>query len=151
MIAAHGPSLVETLDLVLMAAIGLTSRALSTSPARDLTVGQWRMLTVLDQADRGSRLTELAEAIGMSLPSASRMVSRLATRGLVSSRPDVDDRRAVRIELTREGRDMVEGVLRRRRTSVDGALGDIRLSTSFLDELRSVADALVRAADGGRP
>jgi DNA-binding MarR family transcriptional regulator len=148
-LATSARTLVETVDLVLMAAIGLTSQALAGTRARDLTVGQWRMLTVLDTAEGGRRLTELADATGMSLPSASRMIGRMAARGVVSSSPDPDDRRAVRIELTAEGRDLVERVLLRRRTAVDEALRGVGHSGSFLRELRGVAEALARAARGG--
>jgi DNA-binding MarR family transcriptional regulator len=144
-------ALLAAVDTVIMAAIGLTSRTLASSVARDVTVAQWRMLALLDPAQAGIRLTDLADASAMSLPSASRMVNRLVARGFVRSDPDPADRRAVRITLTPRGRSTVEDVLRRRQAAVADALDGSAVSTSFIHELASMATMLMAAARGRRP
>jgi len=144
-------ALAAAVDTLLMAAIGLTTRTLASSPARDLTVAQWRMLALLDESTVGLRLTDLAEATGMSLPSASRMVSRLVTRGFVRSEPDPGDRRAVQIALTPAGRSTVDDVLRRRHEAVASALDGRSLPEAFVEELRTIATTLAAAARGSRP
>jgi DNA-binding MarR family transcriptional regulator len=143
-------TLIAAVDAVLMAAVGLTTRTLASSDARDLTVAQWRMLALLDAATSAIRLTELADATAMSLPSASRMVNRLVARGFVRSEPDPADRRAVRITLTARGRSTVKDVLRRRHEAVANALDGSAVSGSFIEELASMAKRLATAAHGGR-
>jgi DNA-binding MarR family transcriptional regulator len=142
------PALIAAVDALLIAAVGLTTRSLAASPASELTVGQWRMLSLLAQGRGGIRLTDLAEATGMSLPSASRMANRLVVRGFVRSVPDPDDRRAVRIGLTARGRATVEEVLGRRRAAVTEALAGRSLSGSLRDELPLLAASLAEAASG---
>jgi DNA-binding MarR family transcriptional regulator len=144
-------ALIAAVDALLMAAVGLTSRTLASSPAGDLTVAQWRMLALLDDSSGGIRLTDLAEASGMSLPSASRMVNRLVTRGFVRSEPDPIDRRAVQITLTDAGRSTVEDVMRRRHEVVASALGGRSLPQAVVDELRTIAMTLATAARGSHP
>jgi len=144
-------ALLAAVDMVLMAAVGLTSRTLASSAARDVTVAQWRMLALLDPAESGIRLTDLADATAMSLPSASRMVNRLVASGFVRSEPDPTDRRAVRISLTTRGRSTVEDVLRRRQAAVALALDGNAMSSSFSDDLATMARMLTAAAEGRRP
>jgi DNA-binding MarR family transcriptional regulator len=54
------------------------------------------------------RLSELADRMGITAPTASRAVDGLVDVGMLERRPDLDDRRAVRIDLTRPGRKRVE-------------------------------------------
>lgn len=54
------------------------------------------------------RLSVLAERMGITAPTASRAVDGLVDLGLIERLPDPDDRRAVRIDLTRPGRKRVE-------------------------------------------
>ena len=51
----------------------------------------------------GKRLTELADAASMSLPSMQELVDDLERRGIVERRLDPDDKRAKLIVLTDEG------------------------------------------------
>ena len=54
------------------------------------------------------RLHDLADRLGVTAPTASRAVDGLVEHRLLERRPDPDDRRAVRISLTAEGRTLVE-------------------------------------------
>ncbi|MFL5962814.1 MAG: MarR family winged helix-turn-helix transcriptional regulator [Gaiellaceae bacterium] len=54
------------------------------------------------------RLSELAERMGITAPTASRAVDGLVDLGLLERLPDPADRRAVRIDVTRAGRKHVE-------------------------------------------
>jgi len=50
------------------------------------------------------RVSDLAEALDMSIASASALVDRMARRGLVSRRDDAEDRRTVLVGLAGRGR-----------------------------------------------
>jgi MarR family transcriptional regulator for hemolysin len=68
----------------------------------DLRVPELRSLAFLRHSP-GSNLTDLAEHIGVSLPSMSKLVDTLAYRGFIDRQSDPDDRRRVRLRLTTDG------------------------------------------------
>ncbi|HUZ82702.1 MAG TPA: MarR family transcriptional regulator, partial [Gaiellaceae bacterium] len=66
-------------------------------------------IALIEIGDAGPlRLNDLAGRMGTSAPTASRAVDVLGELGLVARAPDADDRRAVRIELTPAGRELVD-------------------------------------------
>ena len=69
----------------------------------DLSVPQFRMLAFLNR-NEGASLSGLAEFIGLTLPSASKMVDTLVTRKLVARKPCPNDRRRIKLALTAQGR-----------------------------------------------
>lgn len=79
--------------------------------AADLTFTQLRALSVLARRQR-ARMSDLAEALAMSLASCSALVDRMAQRGFVERRSDPEDRRTVLVELSRRGRHLVDLVER---------------------------------------
>src|SRR3954464_5590531 len=68
-----------------------------------LSVPQFRALCLLARFPTAS-LTHIAEHLGSSQPSASRLISGLVTRGLVARRECPDDRRQVTLLLTAKGK-----------------------------------------------
>ncbi len=91
----------ELLDVMplVMQELGRTMRGLD-SP--DLRVPELRTLAFL-RRNPGSNLTDLAEHIGVSLPSMSKLVDTLTYRGLVERTPDTSDRRRICLGLTETG------------------------------------------------
>jgi DNA-binding MarR family transcriptional regulator len=66
-------------------------------------------LALFETASEGPlRLSELADRMGITAPTASRAVEGLVELGLLQRLPDPADRRAVRIDLTPTGRGQVE-------------------------------------------
>jgi DNA-binding MarR family transcriptional regulator len=86
-------------------------------------------------------MATLAEAVGVTAPTASRLCERLVKKGLVRRRPDRNDRRQVRIGLTEAGRHLVDAVSARRRQEISELLASIPPKTQ-----RSVATALAQLA-----
>jgi len=78
-------------------------RTMRSQSAPDLRVPELRSLAFL-RHNPGSNLTDLAECIGVSLPSMSKLVDTLTFRGLIERSPDASDRRRVRLGLTEAGR-----------------------------------------------
>ena len=77
-------------------------RTMRSQSAPDLRVPELRSLAFL-RHNPGSNLTDLAEYIGVSLPSMSKLVDTLTTRGFIERTPDASDRRRVRLGLTETG------------------------------------------------
>lgn len=90
--------LVEVIPLV-MRSIRTEMR---TVRAADLTVPQLRALIYLSNNPSAS-LSEVAEHVGIGLPSMSKMIDTLVGRGLVNRRTSPTDRRYVMLALTPTG------------------------------------------------
>ncbi len=85
----------------------------------DLSVPQFRTLLFL-RRQPGVSISDVAEHIGLTLPSVSKMVDRLVTRGLVMRHSAPGDRRRICLELTPLGAATLEATTRttRERLSV---------------------------------
>ena len=97
-------------------------------------------------------LTELSRALGMSHSTASGIVDRLASRGLLQRSPDATDKRRTRIvvtdKVTRYVRELEAGPAGRLATALAAATTEQRRSiTKGLQLLREVLD---RAGPGKR-
>lgn len=123
------------------ALVAVAARSLADL-AEDVTLAQYRVLVEL--ASRGpQRSAEIAETLRVERSTAGRMCDRLVRKGLVQRRRESADRRAVRISLTKAGRDLVDEVTRRRRSEIARILrrmpvadrGPVRVA------LRAFADA----------
>ena len=83
------------------------------------------------------RLTDLAVSEGISQPSMTALVGRLADQGLVQRRTDSGDRRAVLITLTPAGADLLD---RRRTERAERLAGPLDGLPD--DDVRAITDAL---------
>jgi len=106
-------------------------------------------VALVELGDSGPiRLNDLATRMGVSAPTASRSVDALHELGLVERVVDPNDRRAVRIELSAQGKAKLEE--RKARASVAFAPAVAVLSESdrrqLSDLLRRMTEAL---SDGG--
>jgi len=100
----------------------------------------------------GRTISELAEAVGISLGWASRVVEELEASGHVQRERDVEDRRVVRVSLTPRVQAAAEAVFRQRGQVVADALagladGQRAAVEQFLERL---ADGFERLAGGAR-
>jgi len=68
----------------------------------DLTVPQFRTLMFL-RRHPGASLSEVADHIGLTLPTISKMIDRLESRDLLARLAAANDRRRIRLELTPHG------------------------------------------------
>ncbi|WP_353827064.1 MarR family winged helix-turn-helix transcriptional regulator [Agromyces sp. SYSU T0242] len=106
-------------------------------------IARARLLATLDAADRPMSVTELAGAVGVDQPRASRLVQAAAEDGLVVREADPGDARRTRIRLTDAGRDALRSAATSRRQTIEAALD------GFTDgERAQLADLLTRFADG---
>jgi len=109
----------------------------------DLPVGQARTLIHLWLAGR-RRMGELAEDLGVKLPTATRIVDRLVERGLVARSSWDQDRRVVWVQVTPEGEALAEAARRFRRGIMESRLErlDDRQRESLLRALALLEDVV---------
>jgi DNA-binding MarR family transcriptional regulator len=74
--------------------------------AADLTVPQFRTLKFVDRQP-GASLSEVAEHVGLALPSMSTLVEGLVARKLILRNTAADDRRRITLMLTGHGQSLV--------------------------------------------
>ena len=130
MVDVDRQELAERLDDVVIAVRRLTINRQGLSLTAAAT------LTTLRRSG-SARLTDLAAGEGISQPSMTALVGRLADAGLVERRTDPADRRAVLITLTPAGADLLD----RRRTDRAARLA-VPLKGLADDDVRAITDAL---------
>jgi DNA-binding MarR family transcriptional regulator len=114
----------------------------------DLSIQQLRVLMLL-AVDGGSSAHQLADSLGVGLTTVTGIVDRLERRGLVSRQIDPRDRRVRRIELTGEGRKLIEdfeSLSRQHRQSLYGRL-ELRILGNLAECLEAMHAALTSEAE----
>ena len=104
-------------------AVAITTRAIATV-GLELTFAQWRVLVVVGGSADGATVTEIASRLGAEISPVSRLVTRLARRGLVVARKDEQDRRVTRVTITDDGKEIRETVLGHRREMLADVLAE---------------------------
>jgi DNA-binding MarR family transcriptional regulator len=112
----------------------------------EVTMKEYDVLYTLSKCPAPIRLSELNRHVLLSQPALSRMVDRLAGRGLVSRATDPTDGRGVRLALTGEGRAAQRRIGRRHGRSVaEAMLGDLTPA-----ELRRLEELCAKLASAPR-
>jgi DNA-binding MarR family transcriptional regulator len=91
----------------------------------DLSLSQIRALFVLSHTERELGLSELAEAVGLSVAATGRGVDGLVRHGLVARQEDAGDRRIKRILLTPRGQDKMARLHAARREGLRQFVGTL--------------------------
>ena len=87
-------------------ALARTGRSLRTTSETPIGPGAFSTLwTITGQGP--TRLTDLAEAEGVTRPTMTRIIDALEQRGYVMRKPDPDDGRAQLVAATRRGRSLI--------------------------------------------
>lgn len=109
----------------------------------ELSMREYDVLYTLSKCPHPTRMGELGQHVLLSQPGLSRLVARLAERGLVERSADPEDGRSVRVGLTPAGATRQKQVGRRHAHAVAQALAV--LTPSELEQLRSLATKLTAA------
>ena len=129
------------------AAIHLLRRISRDDGADGVTPARLSALSVLVYGG-AQTVGDLARRQGVSLPTMSRMVDALVRGGLVVRAGDPGDRRMVRLDVTRRGRELMERGRARRITRLASEL-DV-LAARELSALEEAVGALERIESDGR-
>ena len=93
-------------------------RAFKSWLAGSLSLVHLHVLTILE-ADGPQSMSHLADALDVSLASATGIVDRMEHRGLVTRQPDPDDRRMVVVHMLEPGVDIFRQLKEHRREGLD--------------------------------
>jgi DNA-binding MarR family transcriptional regulator len=107
----------------------------------DLSLREYDVLYTLSKCPAPIRLSELNRHVLLSQPALSRMVDRLADRGLISRAADPSDGRGVGLALTGQGREVQRRIGRRHARSVTAAMRE-GLTPAELRQLAELCEKL---------
>jgi DNA-binding MarR family transcriptional regulator len=110
---------------------------------QDLSMREYDVLYTLSKCPEPVRVSELHRHVLLSQPALSRLVHRLAARGMIECQPDPADGRGVRVSLTDAGRARQRQIGRRHARSVARAL-TAGLSPGELRQLETICWKLAR-------
>ncbi len=116
----------------------------------DLSMREYDVLYTLSKSAEPVRIGELSRHVLLSQPALSRMVDRLAERGLVERSADPADGRCVRLSLTGAGRACQRQIGRRHARSVARAV-TARASAGELRQLEAICRKLAGEPDATGP
>ncbi|MDQ0325148.1 DNA-binding MarR family transcriptional regulator [Rhodopseudomonas julia] len=93
-------------------------------------------------------LGDLAEAVGVSQPGATRAVNQLIGQGLLKAEASLQDRRCKIVDLTDEGRQLVEAGKSEVWPRIEAAVADLcrDLRGPLLQQLAELEDGLAEAS-----
>jgi DNA-binding MarR family transcriptional regulator len=166
MSAAHSPAMSRhsrdassadaVTDAVLTASrllVAVSARSIA-AVEESITLPQFRLLVVL--STRGAvKLMQVAEHLGVAPSTATRMVDRLVTAGLVSREINPNSRREVVVSLSPAGQAVVRQVTQRRRRDIARIVGRMpeQQRHGLVEALESFSEAggepPVSTTDGG--
>lgn len=130
---------VDSVERIIRGGVAITARAIEED-VEDLTFAQWRVLTLVGEPDAGMHVRGVGQRVGVSAPSASRLLRRLEDRGLIELHRDAKDRRFMRVRLTPSGEAARVKVIERRRRVVRDLL--LSSGASLPDDLPSALTAI---------
>ena len=82
-------------------------REMRSQRGPDLSVPQYRAMYFI-RSHPGASLSGVAEHVGLTLPSVSKLVDGLVLRGLVTRQESGEDRRKIDLKLTQQGDSILE-------------------------------------------
>ena len=112
----------------------------------EVSMREYDVLYTLSKCPEPLRLSELNRHVLLSQPALSRLVERLAERGLVERHADPADGRGVRLSLTAAGRVRQRAVGRRHARSVARAMS-AGLTRAEMEQLETICRKLACASD----
>ena len=110
---------------------------------QDVSMREYDVLYTLSKSSAPQRVSELGRHVLLSQPALSRLVDRLAERGLIERCPDPADGRGVRLSLTEAGRDLQRRIGRRHARDVARAL-TAALTSDEIAQLEAIGRKLAR-------
>jgi len=127
-------------ERLVVGSVAITARAIAAADA-ELTFMQWRVILIVGERDEGQAVGEIAARIGAHASPASRVVSRLKRRGLVSADKGELDKRVVCVRLTEAGRDLRARVLALRGRDLADMLEVVSMTPEESEVLARLAQA----------
>jgi len=112
----------------------------------DVTMRQLKLLRLLGHVEDVT-MKDLAKMAGITMPTATGLVDRMVDNGLVVRADDPDDRRVVRIKLTRKAKGLRDRWRRMRGEKLDRVMSQLTAKDRqrFVEAFETINDLAKRA------
>ncbi|AWB88240.1 MarR family winged helix-turn-helix transcriptional regulator [Salinibacterium hongtaonis] len=135
-------SAVTAWEALFRAQVAVMRRLSAEFPTNEISLVEYDVLFNLARhAERAMRIRDLVDDLLITQPSVSRLVDRLAARGLITKSPDPRDARGVVVALTDDGYDLFRRVAVEHSASISTAVGSA-LTEPELAHLTALCDKL---------
>ena len=133
-------------EALFRAQVAVMRRLSAEFPSDEISLVEYDVLFNLARhPDRAMRIRDLVEDLLITQPSVSRLVDRLAARGLITKSPDPRDARGVVVALTDEGFNLFRHVAVEHSASISNEVGSA-LSDGELAQLTALCEKLRASA-----
>ncbi|AAT88264.1 transcriptional regulator, MarR family [Leifsonia xyli subsp. xyli str. CTCB07] len=133
---------VATWESLFRAQVAVMRTLTAEFPTRDISLNEYDVLFTLSrQPNRELRLRDLNKHVLLTQPSVSRLVDRLAARGLVAKGPEPTDARGTVIRMTGTGFELFRRVAVEHMKTITERVGG-RLDAQELETLAALCDKL---------
>ena len=133
---------VDAWEALFRAQVSVLRQLTAEFPTNEISFTEYDVLFNLSRADsRRLRIRDLIPHLLLSQPSVSRLIDRLAQRGLVEKLPDATDARGTIVALTPAGYELFKRVAVNHAESISRRVGG-RLSPDELAELTALCRRL---------
>lgn len=143
---------VDTWEALYRAQVAVLRQLLAEFPDDEVSFTEYDVIFNLSrQPDRGLRIRDLHRHLLLSQPSVSRLIDRLAERGIVEKRPDPTDARGTIAQLTDHGLEVFRRVGAQHARSIVARMSVLDAAeraqlTALVDKLRAGADPSLPSA-----
>jgi DNA-binding MarR family transcriptional regulator len=120
--------------------VAIATKSLAET-SNEVTLAQYRSMVVLSECGSAT-VVKLSDAVGVTPPTATRMCDRLLKKGLISREVSKDDRREMNLQLTDQGKELIDRVTEGRRAAMNELLAKLPAS-----DYEDLAEVFSRFAD----
>jgi len=142
---------VEFLELLPLI-MGSLQCEMRRDPATGLTMGQFRVLSILNWHGTSS-VSQIAECLELGMPATSKIIDGMVSSGLIARRGDPSDRRRVLLEINPTGRNELlaaRAIAHNHLANLLAPLSEIDRA-HLLETLRSLRPIFVKLGPGECP
>jgi DNA-binding MarR family transcriptional regulator len=139
---------VDSWEALYRAQVAVLRRLRTSFPVEELSISEYDVLFNLSRAPgRAARIRDLNRRLLLTQPSVSRLLDRIAARGLVTKSDDPRDARGTIVTLTEEGAAVFRRVGSRHAAAIAELMsalddGELRELARLTDKLREGVDPL---------
>jgi DNA-binding MarR family transcriptional regulator len=142
-----GASVTDAVMDATRALVGVAAQSIA-EVADEVSLAQYRLLVLLDSRG-GKTMGDLADTLEVNPSTVTRLCDALERKGFVQRAPTAENRRVIRVDVTRKGRSLVTRSMRRRRRLIETAMGQLSADAQqrLQRTLPELTDALGATSD----
>ncbi len=134
----------EIVELMFQISRSMKERMVFSSTAANLTLLQLLTLGFIKKSQKAVQMKDIADYLSIEMPTATSLLNKLFRLNLVNRVVDKEDRRIVRINLTKKGDTLVDEAMKRHGERIEKMLSylDTKQKEDFYEILKILSNKL---------